>query len=115
MKVDDFSDDVIQTQMYEFADSVRRAVAAEFSVIIISKAVSDKLGTVVSCAMAFDTQQQTSAGAQQIQATLALLKSAASILDRLSGGVIKVHLKTPDGDLPIGTGDIQKFVITGVV
>ena len=113
MKVDEFSDDVIQTQMYEFADSVRRAVAAEFSVIIVSKAVSDKPGTAVSGAMAFDTQQQTNSRAQQVQATLALLKTAASMLDRLSGGVIKVHLETPDGDLPIGTGDIHKFVIDG--
>lgn len=108
MKREHYSDEAMEAQLQEFANQLRRATATEMSICIVSGAAEEK-AQAAACALAFDGRRYTNNRKSQFDAAFAMLKTAALIIDKHTGGAVEVRLHSPAGEFPITPGGLEKW------
>lgn len=110
MKREEFSNEITQAQLQEFAERLRKSTATEMSICLVSGIVGEDRSVATACALAFAGKRYTDMGKSQLDAAVVMLKTAATIINKNTGGATKLFMRSPAGEFQIGEGLIDKWV-----
>jgi len=110
MKLDDYSNETTQLQCQAFADQLQKATACDLSIVLINGVIEDATRQATAAAMSCKGGVYVNHNQMQTEVIISLLKTAATILARMTGDTQRVMLSGPEGTFDVSGGDVREYI-----